>query len=98
MVVTRSGKTADLISKYRPACDIIATVVNEQGLRQLNLAWGIIPVKACEQATHEQLLRYSIDLAVSSGKIEKGDTIVLVSGTDLTLDKSSDMLKLCVVN
>ena len=98
LVVTRSGKTADLISKYRPACDIIATVVNEQGLRQLNLAWGIIPVKACEQATHEQLLRYSIDLAVSSGKIEKGDTIVLVSGTDLTLDKSSDMLKLCVVN
>ena len=97
LVVTRSGKTADLISKYRPACDIIATVVNEKGLQQLNLAWGTTPVKACEQATHEQLLRYSIDLAVASGKIEKGDTIVLVSGTDLTLDKSSDMLKLCVV-
>ncbi len=98
LVVTRSGKTADLISKYRPACDIIATVVSEEGLRQLNLAWGITPVKACEQATHEQLLRYSIDLAVASGKIQKGDTIVLVSGTDLTLDKSSDMLKLCVVD
>ena len=98
LVVTRSGKTADLISKYRPACDIIATVVSEEGLRQLNLAWGITPVKACEQATHEQLLRYSIDLAVSSGKIQKGDTIVIVSGTDLTLDKSSDMLKLCVVD
>lgn len=97
LVVTRSGKTADLISKYRPSCDIIATVVNETGLRQLNLAWGITPIRACEQATHDQLLQYSIDLAVASGKIEKGDTIVLVSGTDLTMDKSSDMLKLCVV-
>lgn len=97
LVVTRSGKTADLISKYRPACDVIATVVDAQGLRQLQLAWGVTPIEACEQATHEQLLKYSIDRAVSAGKIEKGDTIVLVSGTDLTLDKSSDMLKLCVV-
>ncbi|MDR1627821.1 MAG: pyruvate kinase [Oscillospiraceae bacterium] len=43
VTITKSGRTARLISKYRPNCPIIACTSSKKVLRQLNLAWGVIP-------------------------------------------------------
>lgn len=44
VTVTKSGKTARMISKYRPACPIIGCTPIEKVSRQLNLSWGVSPL------------------------------------------------------
>ena len=41
ITVTQSGHTARMISRFRPACPIIATTTNPKVQRQLNLSWGV---------------------------------------------------------
>ena len=41
---TRGGKSARMISKYRPALPIIAITDSKTVAKQLNLVWGINPV------------------------------------------------------
>lgn len=38
--VTKSGFTARMISRYRPACPLIASTSDETVWRQMNLIWG----------------------------------------------------------
>ena len=42
--VTKSGFTARMISRYRPACPLIASTSDETVWRQMNLIWGSSPV------------------------------------------------------
>lgn len=44
VTVTKSGKTARMISKYRPSCPIIGCSPYENVWRQLNLSWGVFPL------------------------------------------------------
>ena len=39
VTVTKSGRTARMISKYRPNCTIIGECLTEKVCRQLNLEW-----------------------------------------------------------
>lgn len=41
LVVSKTGRTARMISKYRPACPIGAGSTSEQVCRQLSLSWGV---------------------------------------------------------
>lgn len=42
--VTKSGFTARMISRYRPACPLIASTSDETVWRQMNLIWGCKPM------------------------------------------------------
>ena len=44
ITVTKSGKTARMISKYRPMSPIIGCSTDPQVCRQLNLSWGVTPL------------------------------------------------------
>lgn len=41
--LSHGGKTARLLSRFRPACPIISTTVSPRVQRQLNLSWGVMP-------------------------------------------------------
>ena len=43
ITVTQSGQTARMISRFRPACSIIATTTSPRVQRQLSMSWGVIP-------------------------------------------------------
>lgn len=43
IVLTASGRSAHLVSKYRPHCPIIAVTRHAQVARQAHLYWGIYP-------------------------------------------------------
>lgn len=94
IVLTRSGKSAELISQCHPKCPIIAAVVDEQGARQLNLYFGVTPVHATEQESSDQLFTYAVDIAKATGKVKIGDTVVIVAGASLKKGNPSNMLKL----
>ena len=46
IAVTKSGATARMISKFRPACPIICCTTDPTAQRQMNLSWGVIPLMA----------------------------------------------------
>ena len=94
VVVTRSGKTARILSNYRPACPIIGSVVSEKGFRQLNLAWGVMPMLASEQETPEKLAAYAVQSAIEAGAIAHGDLVIVVAGTSLEEGERCNMLKI----
>ena len=44
LAATRSGYTAKVISRFRPACPIVALCQNESTRRQLAISWGVHPL------------------------------------------------------
>lgn len=94
VVLTRSGKTAWNLSAYRPACPIIAATVSERGARQLNLAWGVTPIKSEEVDSSDKLFTYAVEKAVESEELEEGDVIVIVAGGSLQDGAPADMIKI----
>ena len=94
VAVTRTGRSARMISDYRPAAPIIAPVVDKKALRQLNLTWGVYPFLAVEQSSADSLFHHAEQIALQSGIVEEGDTIV-ISGGPHERNSAIDMMRIC---
>lgn len=97
IVVSKSGTSARMISRYRPACDIIGCATTEKVCRQLNMVWGITPVLLKEKHDVFVLFDHAIEKAKSRGLIEIGDTTVITSGIPMGRSGTTNMLKVEVV-
>ncbi|KAG5877127.1 hypothetical protein JTB14_031280 [Gonioctena quinquepunctata] len=86
IVITTSGKSAHLISKYRPRCPIIAVTRNIQTARQSHLYRAILPLYYdCERLDDwlrdvDARANAGIKFGKSKGFIKTGDPIVVVTG------------------
>ena len=65
ITVTKSGRTARMVSKYRPNCPIIGGCLTEKIYRQLALSWGVIPLMIEEKTQAEELFDYACLLYTS---------------------------------
>lgn len=97
VTVTRTGTTAAFISDFRPNCPIIAETVNARGMRQLNLAWGVLPVQAKEQPSIDKLLDYAKQRAMDTCLVHRGDSIIIVTGSDVSKSNVSDTIRICTL-
>jgi pyruvate kinase len=80
VTITRSGKSARIISKFRPGVPVIALVPSEEVARSLALNWAVIPVITdLERATHE-LYEEGIKLAKKECGLTEGSHIVITAG------------------
>ncbi|XP_063706535.1 pyruvate kinase-like isoform X2 [Culicoides brevitarsis] len=86
IVITTSGRSAHLISKYRPRCPIIAVTRFPQTARQCHLYRGILPIIYKEPALDDWLkdvdvrVKYGIDFGKTRGFLKTGDPICIVTG------------------
>ena len=94
--VTNKGITARMISAYRPACPIIAAVLDEKAYRQLALSWGVLPVKSDMKYTTDEILSNGIKIAKETGLVVPGDTII-VTGSSAIGVGSTDMMQIITV-
>lgn len=95
VVVTYSSNTANLISDFRPGCPIIAAVVDEVGLRQANLRWGVTPYKADVKKSTEELVKLAKHIALRSNLVKENENIIIVLGTDLGKEKENNEIIVC---
>ncbi|MEG0943510.1 MAG: pyruvate kinase [Angelakisella sp.] len=96
--VSKSGRTARMISKYRPAVPIIACTSNEFTYRQLSLSWGVVPVMIAEQDNTDTLLESAIQAALEqSGLIRDSDLVVLTAGIPVGTSGTTNLLKVQTV-
>ena len=93
IAVTKSGYTARLVSKFRPNQLIIATSPDKKVFHQLSMSWGVIPVLALEQVDTEKLFRHAIDCAKQIDAVVPGDTVVITGGIPLSINGTTNTLK-----
>lgn len=96
VTVTKSGRTARMISKYRPNCTIIGECLTEKVCRQLNLEWGVEPVLITEEQDASQLFEKAVDVAEAAGFVSKGELVVLTGGVPLGVSGTTNLIKVQV--
>ena len=96
VTVTKSGRTARMISKYRPNCTIVGECLTEKVCRQLNLEWGVEPVLIAEEKNADMLFEKAVDVAEATGFVSKGDIVVLTGGVPLGVSGTTNLIKVQV--
>ena len=97
VTVTKSGRTARMISKYRPQSPIIGGCMSDKVCRQLNLSWGVIPLKDEEKQDADELFDHVLERSKEAGLIQEGDTVVLTAGVPLGIAGTTNLLKAHIV-
>jgi pyruvate kinase len=82
LVFTQSGFTASLASSQRPPCPIVAFSPLERTCWRLALVWGVHPMKfEREIPDTDEMIKKGEEMLLAAGLVEKGDVVVVVSGT-----------------
>lgn len=97
LTVTKSGRTARMISKYRPSCPIISGTTDATVQRQMNLSWGVIPVLVEEQSNTDELFDHIVSAAKNTGIVKDGDLVVITAGVPLGMSGTTNLLKVQLV-
>jgi len=87
------GKTARLISRYRPELPVLVATETERTWRQLALSWGIIPFILPPCASVEELVEGSIEYIKKNQVINSGDTFIVVSGEPVGKSEHVNLLE-----
>lgn len=95
--MTKSGKTAELASKFRPEVPIIGCATDGQVLRRLNLCWGVEPMGLPECDSADEMFSMAIAQAKAKGLVRAGDQIIITAGVPLGIPGLTNMLKVAVV-
>ncbi len=78
---TRTGRTARLVSRFRPHAPIVALTANEQIQRELSLSFGVIPLKIRKGLSFDRLLEETKNSLKENGLLKKGDRVVFLAGS-----------------
>lgn len=97
ITVTKSGRSARMISRYRPYCDIIGCAITEKVSRQLNMSWGVTPVLLEEKEEVFELFDYATAACREKGLVKEGDVAVFTSGVPIGISGTTNMIKVQVV-
>lgn len=97
ITVTKGGRTARMISKYRPSCPIICCTTDETVCRQLNLSWGVIPLLIEEVTNTDDLFESAVDAGVEAGILHDGELVVMTAGVPLGVSGTTNLMKVYVV-
>ena len=96
--ISKSGRTARMVSKYRCSIPIIACTTDEFTYRQLALSWGVLPVMCAEQKSTEKLFSAAVRAAQEqSHLLRDGDLVVLTAGLPLGVSGTTNLLKVQTV-
>merc|ERR1712226_1680860 len=85
VVLTYTGTTPRLLSKYKPLCPILAVTRHEQTARQMHLHRGVYPIYYTEkndvwQEDVDARIQYATQYAAEKGIASTGDSIIAITG------------------
>ncbi len=83
IAVTRSGFTALMASKYRPAARLFAVVRDAKVGRRIRMFWGVEPLDVPWTEERDELVVRAVSKAVKDGFVRDSDTVLVVSGSSL---------------
>jgi pyruvate kinase len=95
-VYTETGRTARLISKYRPQSGIYAFAATPAVSQRLNLLWGVQPVHCTMAISTEDMVAHADRDLLRRHAVQPGDVMAVVAGTR-TSSGSTNFMRLHVV-
>ena len=100
-VPTTTGRSARLVSHFRPNMPIVAFTRNEWAVPKMLMYWGVVPFHVSTEGDDVSLTAArAIEAARDRGYLEKGDITVVTAGdptTSVTLeDKVTSTNVVCV--
>ena len=97
VTVTKSGRSARMVARYRPSCGIIGCTPTKKVWYQLNLAWGVTPVLLSETDDVFNLFDSALETAKNQGLMQSGDLAVITSGVPIGVSGTTNMIRVQVV-
>lgn len=94
---TERGGTAQMISKFRPECPVVAVSPHENIVRRLQLNWGVQAVIGKEASDTDEVVDNAIFAALDNDLIKAGDLVVLTAGVPVAKAGSTNMIRVQVV-
>lgn len=80
VVFTEKGRTARLISKYRPKSKIIAVSNNFDTMNNLSLHWGVVPIFSEKIDKEHIAIEEAKNSILNSGLAKTGDLLIFTAG------------------
>lgn len=96
ITVTTSGRTARMISRYRPACQILGCTTDPVVGRQLNMSWGVTPLMIAVEHDTFELFDHAIQAVEKAGFLKDGELAVLTAGVPLGTSGTTNIIKVQV--
>ncbi len=97
LTVTQTGSTARTVSRFRPACPIVATTVSRKAFLQLSLSWGVLPLCVAPGDSTDAIFSQAVEEARKNGIVRDGDLVVITGGTQVGVSGTTNTLKIQVV-
>ena len=91
---TKTGATARLISRLRPATPVIAFGPDRRVQQRLCPYWGVIPKIMAPTAHVDEMIQKIDEALLVDGCARKGDVVVIVSGALVGVKGRTNLLTL----
>jgi pyruvate kinase len=95
---TSSGRTAKAMARFRPRTPLVALSPNVRTVNALALSWGVDPLGVGTFASTDEIVWYAVETAVRRGRIDHGDTVVVLAGSpDRAAGTAADVMRIVEV-
>jgi pyruvate kinase len=95
---TSRGRTARAMARFRPGRKLVALSPDPHTVNALTLSWGVDPLQVDMFNSTDEIVWFGVENAVRHGRIEHGDTVVVLAGSPLRdSDTAADVLRIVVV-
>jgi pyruvate kinase len=92
VALTESGRTARMLSRYRPAERVVAMTLSDSSARKLMLSFGCYPVVVEKFTTIDEIMSVVRNVAFSEKIGATGDKVVIVAGMPFGKIKETNMM------
>ena len=89
---THSGRTARLISNFRPHLNIVAMSPSNHAIRKTCFLWGVDGYKTTEQGSLSSTCYNALTIAKEQGVVNTGDLVVITAGDPQTSPSQGDYI------
>ena len=93
VLYTNTGKTALMLSRFKPTCPIIAITDKPQTYNNLSLAWNVLPILS--KINNIDIFDLAVSVAKDNKIAKSGDNIIVITGST---DKISNVMRVCEID
>ena len=94
LTASATGRTARVVSRYRPRAPIICATNLPETYQRLALVWGVQPVIVEMADDSDSMMQASIDAAERTGLVKNDDVVVLTGGVPVGRPGSTNFIKI----
>jgi len=91
--LSTTGKTAQMISKYRPKAKLVAVTAKSEALCKLELCWGVQTLKVAQYNNTEDAIEKIEKLLLENNIIKTGENVVLTLGLPVAKGQTTNAVR-----